>query len=99
MHAARLDTSPRLRAVHALLADGVERSTREIIADAGVCAVNSCIAELRANGAVIACRREDDRETGKVRFLYRMTKPVPPPAPSGKGPPGAGPAQETRGAA
>ncbi|MYA88796.1 MAG: hypothetical protein F4X97_10160, partial [Boseongicola sp. SB0662_bin_57] len=55
MHAASLDRSPRLQRVHALLSDGVERSTLEIIAKAKVCAVNSCISELRVNGFRIAC--------------------------------------------
>ena len=53
MHAARFDRSPRLQRVHALLADGLPRSTLDIARDAGVCAVNSCIAELRVNGAVM----------------------------------------------
>ena len=71
MHAARLDRSPRLLRVHALLADGVERSTLEIVREAHVCAVNSCIAELRANGAVVTVRRE------KGLWLYSMTTPCP----------------------
>ena len=87
MHAARLDRSPRLRRVHALLADGVERSTLEIMRGANVCAVNSCVAELRANGAEIVCRQEVDRDTGLRLFLYRMPKPVPPPATPGDGRP------------
>ena len=77
MHAARLDRSPRLQRVHRLLADGAERSTLRISIAAQVCAVNSCIAELRANGAEIKCRMVRERGTGKVRFLYRMTKPAP----------------------
>ncbi len=66
MHAARLARSPRLRRVHALLSDGKERSTMEIIGAANVCAVNSIIAELRQNGADIVCRREADI------WYYRM---------------------------
>ncbi len=57
MHSARLDSSDRLQRVHDLLKDGQERSTAEIIKAAHVCAVNSIIAELRDNGAVIECRR------------------------------------------
>ena len=71
MHAASLDRSPRLQRVHALLSDGVERSTLEIIAKAKVCAVNSCISELRVNGFRIACRQEVDA-TGQRRWFYRM---------------------------
>ena len=66
MHAARLARSPRLRRVHALLTDGKEHSTLEIVNGAQVCAVNSIVAELRANGADINCRR-----TGDV-WYYRM---------------------------
>lgn len=38
MHAARFDRSPRLQRVHALLADGLPRSTLDIARDAQVCA-------------------------------------------------------------
>lgn len=58
MHNARIEKSQRLQRVIRLLADGREYSTREIIAHADVCAVNSVITELRANGKNISCRRE-----------------------------------------
>lgn len=67
MHAARLARSPRLRRVLALLSDGREHSTLEIVTGAKVCAVNSIIAELRVNGAEINCRRVGDV------WLYRMS--------------------------
>lgn len=57
MHHATLKTSPRLRRVYALLSDGGPHTTREIIQEAGVCAVNSIIAELRANDINIDCQR------------------------------------------
>ncbi|MCX8017056.1 MAG: hypothetical protein N2690_04020 [Rhodocyclaceae bacterium] len=60
MHAARIETSPRLRRVLELLSDGRAKTTLEIVAGAGVCAVNSCIAELRANGYPVRCWREGD---------------------------------------
>jgi len=66
MKAARLETSQRLQRVAALLADGREYSTLDIVIGASVCAVNSCIAELRANGCAIACRRVGDV------WYYRM---------------------------
>ncbi len=77
MPAARLARSPRLRRVHALLEDGIERSTLDIAMSAGVCAVNSCIAELRANGAWIECRRIVNPADGSRIFLYRMVAPAP----------------------
>ena len=72
MHSARLERSERLQRVHALLSDGAEHSTYEIIAGAKVAAVNSIIAELRDNGFYIEGRWDKDRRTGKRIFLYRM---------------------------
>ncbi|GAB4209912.1 MAG: hypothetical protein Fur0019_17280 [Tibeticola sp.] len=66
IRAARLDTSPRLQRVADLLSDGRWYFTLDIIVGAGVCAVNSCVAELRANGIAVECRR-----VGRERFEYR----------------------------
>ena len=49
--------SARLQRVHALLSDGREHTTREIVLGAHVMAVSACVAELRANG----CSREECR--------------------------------------
>jgi len=58
MHAARLASSPRLRrALRALRAAGGEISTYQLSRRARLCAVNSVIAELRANGFKIAASR------------------------------------------
>ena len=76
MHAARLDRSPRLQRVHALLSDGIERSTLDIATSARVCAVNSCIAELRENGAWIECRRIRNPANRAPIWLYRMVSPA-----------------------
>ena len=70
MHAARIEHSPRLQRVNALLSDGRWRSTREIMSEAQVCAVNSCVSELRANGLPILCRR--DKVGGQVLYFYRL---------------------------
>lgn len=67
MHAASLDKSDRLKRVDDLLATGEEYSTLDIVSLAGVCAVNSAIAELRANGRQIECR-----QAGRV-WYYRRT--------------------------
>ena len=61
MNAAYLERSARLQRVDELLADGLEHSTWEIVAGAQVCAVNSIIAELRANGRQIRCIRRGRR--------------------------------------
>ncbi|MEZ5571200.1 MAG: hypothetical protein R3E64_04175 [Halioglobus sp.] len=69
MHAAQIHKSERLQRVDALLADGNPHSTMEIIEAANVCAVNSIVAELRANGRTISCQRVDD-----VWFYQMETK-------------------------
>ena len=66
IHAARIEHSERLRRVLALLADGAWHSTLDVVLGANVCAVNSCIAELRANGYEVVCSR-----VGRERFEYR----------------------------
>ena len=76
MHAARLHSSERLQRVHELLADGGEHSTLEIGMRARVCAVNSCVAELRESGAEITCRMAVG-EDGRRIFLYQMMRPAP----------------------
>lgn len=71
MHAARLEASIRLQRVLAVLEDGEEHSTLDIVREACVCAVNSCIAELRANGAAIDCRQARNADGGRI-WLYRL---------------------------
>lgn len=72
MHAARLSFSPRLKRVLEFLKDGKEHSTMEIVMGARVMAVSACVAELRANGAEIAC--EQRAEPDGRRWYYTMTK-------------------------
>ena len=57
MNAAKLEKSDRLQRVDALLRSGKQYSTLEIIQQANVCAVNSVVAELKANGRAITCKR------------------------------------------
>jgi biotin operon repressor len=67
IHAADVKSSDRLQRVLAVLTDRKPHSTLEIIQQAGVCAVNSCIAELRINGYDIRCR-----QAGRERFEYTL---------------------------
>lgn len=60
MKAAKLENSQRLQRVDRLLSSGRTYTTREIIDQAHVCAVNSIAAELRSNGRVIDCWRVGD---------------------------------------
>ena len=71
MHCASLDSSPRLQRVLELLLDGREHSTAEIVWGANVCAVNSCIAELRENGFRISCGRVLCESSERV-WAYRL---------------------------
>lgn len=68
MNAAKLSKSARLQRVAAILQDGAEHSTMEIIERAHVCAVNSIVAELRANGRTIHCQRRGNA------WFYRMPR-------------------------
>lgn len=63
---ARLTNSPRQQRVLRVLSDGSEHSTRDLIVQADVCAVNSIVAELRANGIPIASRCQ------KRVWFYRL---------------------------
>ena len=60
MNAASIENSERLQRVYSVLSDKRRYSTRDIIEKAHVCAVNSCVAELKApvNGFDIKCERE-----------------------------------------
>lgn len=60
MHAASVNHSARLRRVLNALHDGYPHSTLDLVRDAGVCAVNSIVAELRQNGYAIDCQRVGD---------------------------------------
>ena len=67
IHYARIEESKRLQRVHYLLSDGKWHGTRDIMRAADVCAVNTVVAELRANGKAISTRC-----VGRGRYEYRM---------------------------
>lgn len=56
IHYAKLANSPRLQRLYALLMNGTEYTTLEIMQKAKICAVNSAITELRRNGFDIDCK-------------------------------------------
>lgn len=56
IHAAKPENSDRLKRVLDVLKKG-RATTREILFLANVCAVNTCISELRANGFNIECKQ------------------------------------------
>lgn len=57
MNNAKLSKSDRLKRVLKVLKRGGAYSTRDLISKAKVCAVNSCISEIRANGKRVECFR------------------------------------------
>lgn len=69
IHYAKIESSDRLQRVLDVLSDGRSHSTMEIVTAAQVCAVNSCIAELRMNGFRIDCK-----QIGRERFEYTLVK-------------------------
>ena len=69
IHAAKVENSPRLKRVLALLSDHKPHTTRDIIEMAHCCAVNSCVSELRENGYEIACKR-----IGRSRYEYVLVE-------------------------
>lgn len=68
MNAANIENSDRLKRVADVLAQGGEYTTLDIIKQANVCAVNSIIAELRANGFGISCQRRGSN------WFYKLEK-------------------------
>lgn len=61
MNHAQLAKSERLKRVADVLRESRKPlSTMDIIAKANVCAVNSIVSELRANGMAIDCKRVGD---------------------------------------
>lgn len=75
MNAANLANSARLKRVLAVLQDGAEHSTFDLINRASVCAINSAVAELRVAGYDVRCRVVAG-EAGRA-WLYRLVRPEP----------------------
>lgn len=74
IHYARLEHSPRLQRVLALLRDGQPHSTMDIIARARVVAVNSAITELRRNGIPIDCRSAGRGQDDSAIYEYKLVE-------------------------
>jgi len=55
IHFAKYETSERLQIVLALMLDGQQRTTMEIIRGSGMVAISSAACELRANGFRMEC--------------------------------------------
>jgi hypothetical protein len=73
MHAARFSHSKRLQRVYACLHKHKRGlTTRQIVQRAEVCAVNSIISELRANGAKISCTLEGVAKDGTRTYRYAL---------------------------
>ena len=72
MNAANPDKSRRLMRVLGVLSDGREHSTLDLIANAQVCAVNSCVSELRVAGHDIPCERRGDTWFYRLRGQMKL---------------------------
>lgn len=70
-HFARLGASDRLQRVYHYLSDGLPHTTRDIIRECDVCAVNTIISELRDNGLEIDCRPVQGK---KSVYEYQMVE-------------------------
>ena len=70
MHYARLEHSPRLQRLLAVLRQGGWYSTRDLVKQAEVMAISSAVDELRANGFEVQCERR-----GRY-WYYRLIQPV-----------------------
>ena len=70
MHYARLEHSPRLQRLLAVLRQGGWYSTRDLVKQAEVMAINSAADELRANGFEVQCERRGQY------WYYRLAQPV-----------------------
>lgn len=74
MHAAKIEKSSRLRRVVDYLR-GRGRygaTTKDIIRDTGVCAVNSIVSEIRANGIFIDCKCQGVTNMGGRIYRYTL---------------------------
>ena len=73
-HAARVDSSPRLRALLSALLKAGDRglTTREIFDRTGSMAVHSDAHELRANGYRISCSGAGRTKDGRRVYVYRL---------------------------
>lgn len=69
MHSAKVSKSDRLKRVLRVLRKGGAYSTWQISRKAKVCAVNSCISELRENGYRIGCKCFGSGESRVFRYM------------------------------
>lgn len=79
IHFAKLEKSPRLRRLLAYLIERGQEgaTTREITLNAEIMAVNTAIAELRANGCLINCHFQERTIEGSSVFRYRLISMTP----------------------
>ena len=71
MNYANIEGSARLRRVAAVLRNGREHSTLELVTRAKVCAINAIVSELRRNGLRIRCTKRDN-----LQYYYRLENPA-----------------------
>lgn len=74
MHAGRVSSSERLTLILTELRKSGSRgaTTRELIRSTGMCAINSCISEIRANGYEVRCTCDGRNEHGSMVYRYTL---------------------------
>lgn len=73
MHAANVARSKRLQTFIKCLESG-PKTTREIIRETGLCAINSIAAECKANGVNIKCHYRGTTPDGGRVFEYQLVR-------------------------
>lgn len=76
MHAGRVSSSERLTLILTELrkAGSIGMTTRQLITATGMCAINSCISEIRANGFEVRCTC-DGRKDRRMIYRYVLIEP------------------------
>lgn len=76
MNYARVEKSRRLQSILIALHTG-PKTTRELIALTGQCAINSTVAELRENGYDIRCNLRERTKDGSMIYVYALVSCPP----------------------
>lgn len=72
MHYARIETSPMLKKIYAILKDRKWHTTFELMKATGCCTVSTRISELRQNGLAVECQlKNNERHIHEYRYEGR----------------------------
>lgn len=74
MHFANAAKSKRIQKFLAALKGGKVKTTRQLIEETGLCAINSIAAECNAQGINIVCEYKGTNEDGARIYTYKHVK-------------------------